>query len=265
MPGIPVDRRRPLQFTGGAGAGDEGLPWINEKRSDIPMKGLKIVLAAGMAALALSLPTGAGAAASFQLKGGVNLADFSDFEMVTEQSASMSNVSAIGTQRLVGFAAGAALRLPLTGMIALQPEALYSRKGVKTDTYELFGQEASSEWRMNYIDVPILVVLTLNDRIDLYGGPYADFYLDGEVETKAAGLSGTVDIDSDGLTSPGYGAVVGGAVHFGSFLVEGRYYHGISDILDTDTVSGDQSEISFDEEIASFHHRVIQILFGITL
>ena len=235
------------------------------------MKGLKFVYTAGAAALlltlvfSLSLPATAGAAASFQLKGGVNLADFSDFEQVTGESASMTSVSSIGTQKLVGFAAGVALRLPLTGMLAIQPEALYSRKGVKTDTYELFGQEASSEWRMNYIDVPVLAVITLNDQVDLYGGPYVDFYLDGEVETEAAGLSGTVDIESDGLTSPGYGAVVGGALHFGSLFVEGRDYHGISDILDTDAMSSAESEISFDEEIASFHHRVIQILFGIAL
>ena len=124
------------------------------------MRKLCVLLVACASISLLSLPVFAAGGQSFSIKGGLNLANFSDFLQETWESASMSEVSTVDTENLIGFAAGVSLRLPLGEMIALQPELFYSQKGIKTEPYEVAGVTTETKLKMNFIDIPVLLVVS---------------------------------------------------------------------------------------------------------
>ncbi len=231
------------------------------------MRNLCVLLVVCASISLFSLSALAEGGQSFSIKGGLNFADFSEYSDETDVSASMSEISEIGTEDLIGFAAGVSLRLPLGEMIALQPELFYSQKGTKTEPFESGGVTVESKLIMNYIDVPVLLVFSPTPVFDIFGGGYVDYYLDGEMEMESGDLSATMDIESDGITKPGYGAVVGGTFHFGSLHVDARYYHGLSDVLDPEDVDdfAKYAADSDEDDYFDFQHRVIQLLVGFTL
>ena len=92
-----------------------------------------------------------------------------------------------------------------------------------------------------------------------------DFYLDGEVEMEVLSVKDTEDLDSDFIRSPGYGAVVGAAFRTEAIILEARYYHGLSDIMDTDDIVDPDNQSELNVETFEIQHRVIQVLVGFFL
>ena len=105
----------------------------------------------------------------------------------------------------MGYCAGAVLNYSLISMIEIQPEILYSMKGAKHSDDEL-------EYNLTYLEIPVLVKLSLPLPIpllpDLYAGPYAGFRLKAEYEGE--------DISED-IEKMDYGVMFGGG--FGISLV----------------------------------------------
>ncbi len=221
---------------------------------------IRIVLTVLCVAICLStMPLFAQSPISLLIKGGANLANISEID-------SPDNIPTIETENLIGFAAGVGFRLPLGGSLSIQPEALYSLKGYQTKEYEFLGTTTQMKVKLTYVDVPILGVLSLNEQFDIYAGGYVDIYLNGELELEALGAKDTEDIESDDLKSPGYGAVAGVAFRTEKVMLEARYYHGISDILETNLDDGGTAKMGADDEDTwGYQHRVIQVMVGFAL
>jgi hypothetical protein len=156
-------------------------------------------------------PATLAAQASLGLKGGVSF-------------ATLSNKAPDWTSR-TGFAVGAAFDLG-SGLIGIQPEVLYVQKGV---TFGGAPTTSSDAPRLGYIDVPVLVKLTLRTpgiQPMAYAGPSVNFRLSCSVN----------GVDCTSLTrSTDYGVVLGGGVRLGGshgFTVEGRYTWGLKDVHD---------------------------------
>jgi hypothetical protein len=76
----------------------------------------------------------------------------------------------------IGLAAGAFLTLPLTNVIGIQPEILFSQKGYQ-GSGSVLGSKYSFARITNFIDVPLLVSLRTGDFVTILVGPQYSFLL----------------------------------------------------------------------------------------
>jgi hypothetical protein len=79
-------------------------------------------------------------------------------------------------------------------MLAIQPELLYSAQGATAD-----GGGNESTTRLDYINLPIMLDVTIADGLSLQGGPQFGFNIGSETEFEGGGISGTSDIDAETL------------------------------------------------------------------
>lgn len=165
----------------------------------------KLIFAAGCLSLLLSgnsvllaeeaAPTG-GPGPRLGVEAGINLA-----------SLKGANVNDVFASRL-GLVAGGFLNLPLGPTLALQPEVLYEQKGGKLN---------GNPYQVDYIEIPILLDVTLVGPLDLLLGPSFD--------TNVFNNDNTVTVNREDV-----GLVLGGQLNLGRFLINGRYELGLNDV-----------------------------------
>ena len=139
--------------------------------------------------------------ASFGFKGGLN------FSNLYTDNVDDNNV-------LTGFNAGLYAKFPISKGIAIQPEISYTTKGAEL-VYNNAFVNGVAKFNVNYIEVPVLLVMNITDNFNLHVGPYAAYMVSGktsndsnlistqrELDTKDfnkfdAGLAGGLGIDLD--------------------------------------------------------------------
>jgi hypothetical protein len=146
--------------------------------------------------------------------------------------ATVSGDDVDDADNLTGLMAGLSLIFPTTPMFGIQTEVAYSRKGTKADV-DLDG--ANEEFRVPYIDIPILLKLGLGAwpmqvAPALYFGPYAGINIGCDLETQGV----SVDCDDAGLDvkSFDFGLVGGAGVDVGRFNLFARYQYGLADLVE---------------------------------
>ena len=126
---------------------------------------------------------------------------------------------------------GGFVKVPLFSSIELQPEVLYSMKGAK------FAEEAiDATLLLDYLEVPVLARLSwrvFDNGFYVAGGPSFGLRLRARTRAEFSGSTEERDI-SDDVERFDFGAVAAAGFEFGSFVVDGRYTHGFSDV-DKDT------------------------------
>ena len=197
------------------------------------------------------------------LKAGLNMANFSGDDV---EDSKMK----------MGMVIGGFITYSVNEQLSLQPEIYYAMKGAKideeyseTDTDYRYSETTEGTVSLNYLEIPVLGVFSLNENLKLLAGPYMEIYLSGKSEydseytseyydywedrwvTESGSESGSEDIESDDMTSPGFGLIVGAEYSTGQISIGARYSMGLSNI--------------FDYEDADVKHQVIQILVGFTL
>ena len=136
---------------------------------------------------------------AFGFKGGLNFSN-----MYTD------NVD--DNNMLTGFNAGLYAKFPITNSVSIQPEISYTTKGAEL-TYNNAFANGTAQFKINYIEVPVLLVFNLTDALNIHAGPYAAYMVSGKTtndsnlftsETRLdtndfkrfdAGLSGGVGVD----------------------------------------------------------------------
>lgn len=187
------------------------------------------------ACLVALLPSGAAAQnIGGGVKGGLSLGDFRNLaEQLDEPGADAA--------LKVGYAVGGYLAIRFDKGFSIQPEVLYTQKGVKFD----FGQDtvdADVSFKADYLDVPILARYTFGKGLRGYvlAGPSLDFKLNAKVHTNILGESDDQDISED-VEDFEFAIVFGGGIEIGPLLLEARWSEGLTDIVkpDPDAPSGD--------------------------
>ena len=115
---------------------------------------------------------------------------------------------------MTGFNAGLYAKFPISKGIAIQPEISYTTKGAEL-VYNNAFVKGVAKFNVNYIEVPVLLVMNITDNFNLHVGPYAAYMVSGktsndsnlistqrELDTKDfnkfdAGLAGGLGIDLD--------------------------------------------------------------------
>ena len=179
-----------------------------------------VVIGSAVAASAQGLGYGA--------EGGLTLADLNE----------TSDADTASFDFRVGFLVGGFVTWPLGGRLELQPEALFTQKGAKSD--QLGG---TSTEKLDYLDVPILVSYRINASRErnfaVFGGPSIGVLLRARSSASFGGTSFEENV-KDQVKSTDFGLVGGLAYHRGRFVVDGRYSWGLTDI---DKETGDGVEI----------------------
>jgi hypothetical protein len=152
--------------------------------------------------------------ARFGLKGGLNIAN-----MVKSSDGNFSSNS------LLGFNGGGLLILPLGGIIALQPEVLFSQKGYHASGSSLFG---SYDYRrfVNCLDVPLLLRLNVSGSFAIVAGPQYSYLLSTHTSFRSgdASYKQTVNNENDNIRKNIFGGAIGADINLGDNLfLYGRY------------------------------------------
>lgn len=149
-----------------------------------------------------------------------------------------------GQKSITKFTGGGFVRFDMGG-IALQPELMYVTKGARFEETE-GGQTAELELRLDYIEIPVLLVLPFaaggSVSPHVYAGPAFAFEVGCTVALTAGSVNASVDCDGDDEDWAGnrrkfdVGAMVGGGLSIpmgpGSLLLEGRYNFGLLNFND---------------------------------
>lgn len=157
---------------------------------------------------------------NFGIKGGVTLSNMyiDQDDLDTED-------------RRVGFHAGIFSQFMFMETVGIQPEILYSTKGSEADYLGIINQTV--RFNIDYIDIPILLVLRPLDILEIYAGPYAGILLNSNIDYEGA-IEGETDLDRDHFETLDAGVVGGVALNFSRFRLGARYNLGLREIADSD-------------------------------
>jgi len=101
---------------------------------------------------------------------------------------------------LPGFNVGFLGRIMITENIGLQPEILFSSKGVDTYYSENFLgfniADGETKLRINYIDIPLYLVFFPIPNFDIHLGPYIGFLMNSAIDTQTEILD-FINIDNE--------------------------------------------------------------------
>lgn len=135
-----------------------------------------------------------------------------------------------------GFHLGVLAEVPMGTMFSIQPEVLYSTQGADA-TFPLGNTQNRSEFRLDYIQVPVLAKIHLFQGRSLEGlsievGPSFNFLVNDEMNQVTGSPSFTTDSP---FSSFEFAGAVGASFNLrGGFFLSARYMQGFTDVFDDD-------------------------------
>ena len=180
----------------------------------------KIVLLIIMAVCGLSQVRGQ----DFGVKAGYNYSTFSG------ETSSLSTI-----EGLSGFYIGGLVELPISNVLSIQPELIFSRQGVdlRQGLKNLSIRTDTSEIRLDYLNIPVMAKVNLGP-IFLEGGVQFGFLVSKpKVDSYIANvyLRNLLDKDSYNFFDFGVGAGLGVKLNQ-HFFVETRYTYSLTNVFD---------------------------------
>lgn len=163
----------------------------------------------------------------FGIKGGVN------FSNLYTENVEDNNV-------LTSFNAGVYAAFPITEKLAIQPEILYSRKGAEL-VYDNAFTQGSAKFKLNYIEVPVLLKINITENLNVHAGPYFAYLIDAEVNNDSEDdtFDFTESYDNDDFNKFDMGLSGGIGFDFNSLGIGARYNYGLSNVGKERTILGE--------------------------
>jgi opacity protein-like surface antigen len=158
----------------------------------------------------------------FGVKGGVNFAnitgnDFGDPDGRTS------------------FYAGVVGELPIVdNLFSIQPEVMYSAQGydlARNNQNNVFDVGNNVEYKVDYINVPILAKIYLVEGLSVQAGPSFNFKVNEQIDYKPTSSSGDIKQDNAKDFEVGGAAGLEYKLNNGLF-VQGRYNYGFTNVFD---------------------------------
>lgn len=188
-------------------------------------KFLAAIAFAGLSLTSVQAQTNSSASSSssdgahFGIKGGVN------FSNIYSEDVDDNNV-------LTSFNAGLFANFPVGDILSIQPEVLYSRKGAEL-TYNDDLISSTTQFKLNYIEVPVLFKVNITENLNVHAGPYFAYLVDAQVKNETEGIidsEDTDDYDNDDFNKFDVGISGGIGLELSSFEIGARYNYGFSTI-----------------------------------
>ena len=164
--------------------------------------------------------------ASYGFKGGLN------FSNLYTDTVDDNNV-------LTGFNAGLYAKFPITNSIAIQPEISYTTKGAELVYDNTFAQ-GTAKFNVNYIEVPVLLVMNVTDNFNVHVGPYAAYMVSGKTTNDSNFGSSQSELDTDDFNKVDAGISGGLGIDLDVVNFGVRYNYGLTKIgKDNSFISSD--------------------------
>ena len=181
----------------------------------------KIALLIIMAVCGLSQVRGQ----DFGVKAGYNYSTFSG------ETSSLSTI-----EGLSGFYIGGLVELPISNVLSIQPELIFSRQGVALrQEIKGFGFNVSinnADIRLDYLNIPVMAKVNLGPLF-LQGGVQFGFLVSKPKVNRLPNTSLFTLLDKDSYNSFDFGVGVGLGFNFNRrFFAEARYTHSLTNVFD---------------------------------
>ncbi|MGB3617360.1 MAG: porin family protein [Catalinimonas sp.] len=145
------------------------------------------------------------------------------------------------SELLLGPAFGVVLNAQIIDLIAIQPALMYSAKGDRNVQDLGAAGEIETRTRINYLEVPINVVLGFGDpsasQFQIFAGPYAAFAIGGNTTVEGSTTVPAVDADlnfgsdnDDDFRGGDYGVNFGVGFRGSLFQAQAGYSLGLTNI-----------------------------------
>ncbi|MDI6049703.1 porin family protein [Flavobacterium sp. XS2P24] len=157
-------------------------------------------------------------ASKFGVKGGVN------FSNLYTEDVDDNNV-------LTGFNVGFFAKLPISNNIALQPEISYTGKGAEL-VYNNALVSGTAQFKLDYIEVPLLLVVNVTKNFNIHVGPYAAYMVSAKTTNKSDSGSYNFEdnIDTDDFNKFDAGLAGGVGIDLEPVSFGVRYNYGLTKI-----------------------------------
>jgi hypothetical protein len=157
-------------------------------------------------------------ASKFGIKGGVN------FSNLYTEDVDDNNV-------LTGFNVGFFAKLPISNNISLQPEISYTGKGAEL-VYNNALVSGTAQFKLDYIEVPLLLVVNVTKNFNIHAGPYAAYMVSAKTTNKSDSGSYNFEdnIDTDDFNKFDAGLAGGVGLDFEPVSFGVRYNYGLTKI-----------------------------------
>ena len=143
----------------------------------------------------------------------------------------------------IGFSVGGFITFNINEMFAIQPEVLYTMKGVRYEE-EMMGDTLKVWIKLDYLEIPVLVKIMPGTQGSvkpyLFAGPVVAIKVSSKVKAEFAGESDEEPIE-EGLKGTDFGFILGAGVDFGlgasgkgKMTLDVRYNLGLSTIFDVE-------------------------------
>ncbi|WP_447640990.1 MULTISPECIES: porin family protein [Chitinophagaceae] len=142
-----------------------------------------------------------------------------------------------GGKSLAGFTGGVYASFPIAQQLYIQPEVNYQMQGTKSPNFEEEDFSGNVKFKMNYINVPVLVKYNfVQTNLSLYAGPQVGFLTTGKI--SAGGTDVSV---KDAMNKVDFAGTYGLEYYFpinntNSITINARYTTGFTKILKSDLV-----------------------------
>jgi hypothetical protein len=162
----------------------------------------------------------------FGIKGGVN------FSNLYTDNVDDNNV-------LTGFNVGLYAKVPLGTNISLQPEISYSGKGAEL-VYNNALVSGTAQFKLDYIEVPLLLVVNVTKNFNIHAGPYAAYLISGKTTNKSdnGNYNFEDNINTDDFNRFDAGVAGGVGLDFEPVSFGVRYNYGLTKIGKDDSSNG---------------------------
>ncbi|CAC9976786.1 PorT family protein [Flavobacterium sp. WLB] len=137
---------------------------------------------------------------------------------------------------LYGFNAGVYATLPISDFVAIQPEILFTTKGSEFEYNNAFAS-GNAKFKLNYIEVPLLVRVNITKNFNVHAGGYASYLVSSKV-TGNGDFDFDEDVDTDDLNKFDAGIAAGVGVDFNPISIGLRYNYGLTTVGKERTVAG---------------------------
>jgi len=156
--------------------------------------------------------------AEFGVKGGFNMSN-----MYTE-NADDENI-------IYGFNVGVYGSFPITEHIAIQPELYFTTKGSELEYNNEFVTGAA-KFRLDYIQLPIMVKFNLTDNFNIHAGPYGAYLVGAKLKSENDQdiFEFEEDLDTDDFEKFEFGVSLGIGFDFDPVSIGLRYDYGLTTV-----------------------------------
>lgn len=142
----------------------------------------------------------------------------------------------------IGLHAGVFTKISFNESFAVQPELVYSGKGLKLDFADEIASAGETKLNLNYIELPVQLVYNLSNDFAFHFGPYLSYLLNANMKTDANVLnhyqiSSTDNLDKKHFNSFDFGLTGGLAYDLNPFIFGFNYSLGLTQVAKDNDVS----------------------------